>query len=90
MLLHTATCGPAVHNVLKPLTDKAGLKKRENLVWTDEMQIAFDKMKKLMAADAIIAYPWVHKRWVGASGVSGKFESSQNKLADKSCVFPFG
>ena len=70
---------PSRAHVLKPLTDKAGLKKQEKLVWTDEMQIAFDKMKKLMAADAIIAYPWVHKRWVGASGVSGNFESSQNE-----------
>ena len=66
-------------HVLKALTDKAGLKKREKLVWTDEMQIAFDKMKKLIAACAKIAYPWVHKCWVGASGVSGDFESSQNK-----------
>ena len=57
---------PSRAHVLKALTDKAGLKKQEKLVWTDEMQIAFDKMKKLMAADAIIAYPWLHKRWVGA------------------------
>ena len=45
---------PSRAHVLQPVTDKAGLKKREKLVWTDEMQIAFDKMKKLMAADAII------------------------------------
>ena len=48
---------PSRAHVLKPLTDKSGLKKRDKLDWTDEMQIVFDKMKKLMAADALSAYP---------------------------------
>jgi len=48
---------PSRAHVLKPLTDKSGLKKRDKLDWTDEMQIAFVKMKKLMAADALSAYP---------------------------------
>lgn len=48
---------PSRAHVLKPLTDKSGLKKKDKLVWTDEMQTAFDKMKKLMCADALIAYP---------------------------------
>ena len=36
---------PSRAHVLKPLTDKSGLKKRDKLNWTDEMQIAFVKMK---------------------------------------------
>ena len=47
---------PSRAHVLKPLTDKSGLKKRDKLDWTDEMQIAFVKMKKLMAADALSVY----------------------------------
>jgi len=54
---------PSRAHVLKPLSDKAGLKKKEKLIWTDEMQIAFDKMKKLLAADALIAYPDHNKRF---------------------------
>jgi len=48
---------PSRAHILKPLTDKAGLKKRGILVWTDKMQIVFVKMKKLMATDALSAYP---------------------------------
>ena len=48
---------PSRAHVLKPLTDKSGLKKGEKLIWTDEMHAAFEKMKKLMAADALAAYP---------------------------------
>jgi hypothetical protein len=48
---------PSRAHVLKPLTDKAGLKKGAKLDWTDEMQQAFDKMKLLLAADALAAYP---------------------------------
>ena len=48
---------PSRAHVLKHLTDKSGLKKRDKLDWTDEMQIAFVKMKKLMAADALSTYP---------------------------------
>eukprot|EP00956_Cyclotella_meneghiniana_P006711 scaffold8908_cov51-Cyclotella_meneghiniana.AAC.1 len=48
---------PSRAHVLKPLTDKAGLKKGEKLNWTDEMQTAFDKMRLLLAADALAAYP---------------------------------
>ena len=36
---------PSRAHVLKPLSDKSGLKKRDKLVWTDEMQTAFDKMR---------------------------------------------
>jgi len=51
------TTWPSRAHILEPLTDKVGLKKRGKLFWTDEMQIAFAKMKKLMAADALSAYP---------------------------------
>ena len=48
---------PSRTHILQPLTDKSGLKKKDKLNWTDKMQIAFDKMKKLMTADALSAYP---------------------------------
>ena len=48
---------PSRAHILKPLTDKSGLKKKEKLHWTPEMQKAFDKMRYLMAADALAAYP---------------------------------
>jgi hypothetical protein len=44
-------------HILKPLSDKAGLKKGAKLEWTNEIQAAFDKMKLLLAADALAAYP---------------------------------
>jgi hypothetical protein len=44
-------------HILKPLTDQSGLKKRAPIKWTDDMQQAFDKMRLLMAADALAAYP---------------------------------
>jgi hypothetical protein len=52
---------PSRAHILKPLTDKAGLKKGAKLDWTDEMQQAFDKMKLLLAADALAAYPDYNK-----------------------------
>ncbi len=48
---------PSCAHILKPLTDQSGLKKRAPIKWTDEMQQAFDKMRLLMAADALAAYP---------------------------------
>ena len=36
---------PSRAHVLKPLTDKSGLKKQDRLDWMDKMQIAFVKMK---------------------------------------------
>ncbi len=48
---------PSQAHILKPLTDKSGLNKKDRLVWMDKMQTAFVKMKKLMAADALSAYP---------------------------------
>jgi hypothetical protein len=36
--------------------------KRAQIKWTDEMQKAFDKMRLLMAIDALAAYP-DHNKW---------------------------
>jgi hypothetical protein len=54
---------PSRAHILKLLTDQSGLKKRAPIKWTDEMQKAFDKMRLLMAADALAAYPDHNKRF---------------------------
>jgi hypothetical protein len=46
---------PSRAHILKQLTDHSGLKKKAPIKWTDEMQKAFDKMRLLMAADALAA-----------------------------------
>jgi hypothetical protein len=43
-------------HILNPLTDQSGLKKRAPIKWTDEMQQAFEKMRLLMATNALAAY----------------------------------
>jgi hypothetical protein len=54
---------PSRAHVLKLLTDQSSLKKKFPIEWTDEMQQAFDKMRLLMAADALAAYPDHNKRF---------------------------
>ncbi len=54
---------PSRAHILKPLTDQSGLKKRAPIKWTDEMQQAFDKMRLLMAANALAAYLDHNKRF---------------------------
>jgi hypothetical protein len=54
---------PSCAHILKPLTDQSGLKKKAPIYWTDEMQKAFDKMRLLMAADALAAYPDHNKQF---------------------------
>jgi hypothetical protein len=54
---------PSRAHFLKPLTDKSGLKKKALINWTDEMQLAFDKMRLLMAANALAVYPDHNKRF---------------------------
>ncbi len=48
-------------DILAPLIDKTGAPKKGKkalpLVWSPEMQKAFDQMKALMAADVLCAYP---------------------------------
>jgi hypothetical protein len=46
-------------HTFKPSTGHSGLKKKSPILWTDDMQKAFDKMHALMAADAlaVAAYP---------------------------------
>ena len=51
---------PSRAHILKPLTDKAGNTQptsRREFVWTDEMDKAFKRMKALLVADVLTAYP---------------------------------
>ena len=48
---------PSHAHVLKPLTDHSWLKKCAPMNWTNKMQQAFDKMRLLMATDALFACP---------------------------------
>ena len=54
---------PSRAHILKPLTDLTGLPKRTKLNWTSALQNAFDKMRYLMAADVLSAYPDHNKRF---------------------------
>ena len=54
---------PSRAHILKLLTNQSGLKKRAPIKWTDDMQQAFDKMRLLMAANALAAYPDHNKRF---------------------------
>ncbi len=54
---------PSHAHLLKPLIDHSGLKKKAPIKWTDEMQKAFDKMRLLMAANALATYPDHNKRF---------------------------
>jgi hypothetical protein len=45
------------------LTNQSGLKKRAPIKWTNDMQQAFDKMRLLMTADALAAYPNHNKQF---------------------------
>ena len=45
---------PRRAHILAPLTSKTGCKKFQ---WTAEMQKAFQKMKALLTADVLMAYP---------------------------------
>ncbi len=46
---------PRHAQILKPLTDQSGLKKKAPIKWTAEIKKAFDKMCLLMAANALAA-----------------------------------
>jgi hypothetical protein len=54
---------PIRAHILKPLTDQSGLKKKAQIKWTDEIQKTFDKMRLLMAADALAAYSDYNKQF---------------------------
>ena len=54
---------PSRAHVLKPPTDMSGLKKKAKIDWTPAMQNAFNKMRSLLAADALSAYPDHNKRF---------------------------
>ena len=51
---------PSRAHILAPLTETTGndkSKKARDFVWTKEMDIAFKRMKSLLAADVLLAYP---------------------------------
>jgi hypothetical protein len=54
---------PSRAHILKLLTDQFSLKKKAPIEWTDEMQKALDKMRMLMAANALAAYPKHNKQF---------------------------
>jgi hypothetical protein len=54
---------PSRAHIQKLLTDQSGLKKKAPIKWTDKMQKAFDKMRLLMAANALAAYLDHNKRF---------------------------
>jgi hypothetical protein len=54
---------PSCAHILKPLTDQSSLKKKAPIKWTGEMQKAFEKMRLLMAANALAAYPEHNKQF---------------------------
>jgi hypothetical protein len=54
---------PSRAHILKPLINQSGLKKRAPIKWTDDMQQEFNKMRLLMAANALAAYPDHNKRF---------------------------
>jgi hypothetical protein len=60
-------------HILKPLTDQFGLKKKAHIKWTDKMQKRFDKMRLLMAANALAAYP-DHNKWFGVHTDASDFQ----------------
>jgi hypothetical protein len=64
---------PSCAHILKPLTDISGLKKRAPINWTEEMQQAFDKMRLLMAADALAAY-LNHNKWFTVKSDASDFQ----------------
>jgi hypothetical protein len=60
-------------HILKPLTDQSSLKKKAPIIWTDEMQKAFDKMHLHMAANALAAYSNYNK-WFGVYTDASDFQ----------------
>ncbi len=48
---------PICSHILAPFTKLAGLKKREKVDWTPELDNAFAQMKAVIAQDALMAYP---------------------------------
>jgi hypothetical protein len=54
---------PSCTHILKLLMDQSDLIKKTSNIWTDEMQKAFDKMRLLVAVDALAAYPNHNKQF---------------------------
>ena len=53
---------PSRAHILKPLTDQSTLNMKAPIKWSDNMKKAFDKMRLLMAADALASYPDHNKK----------------------------
>ena len=78
---------PSRAHILKPLIDKYGVNNKYILKWTDEMQNEFDKMRLLMAADALVANPNHNKHfdiYTDASDLS--WGPASCKMADSSPI----
>ena len=54
---------PSRAHILKPLTYLSGMKKRDPISWTLEIENAFKRMKNLMAAYSLAAYPDHNQRF---------------------------
>jgi hypothetical protein len=52
---------PSCAHILKLLREQSSLKKKAPIKWTDEMQEAFNNMRLLMAANALVVYPDYNK-----------------------------
>ncbi len=57
-------------HILQLLTDQSGLKKKAPIKWTGKMQKEFHKMRLLMAANVLSAYPDHNKRFDLYTGAS--------------------
>ncbi len=55
---------------MAPLTDLCGQKRK--LIWTDNQEKAFQKMKERLAQDAMITYPQFDEPFVVHTDASGK------------------
>ena len=54
---------PSRAHVLKTFTKLSGMKRRATIIWTLELDDVFKKIKRLMAAYALSAYPYHNQRF---------------------------
>ena len=48
---------PRRSHILAPLSDKSSSKNKKKFVWTEEIQQAFEAMKKMVAKETLLAFP---------------------------------
>jgi hypothetical protein len=75
-------------HILKLLTDQSSLKKKAPTKWTDEMQFFFNKMRLLMAANALAAYP-NHNKWFNIYTDASDFQLGTCIMQEGRPVFYF-